>query len=400
VNALPENFSALSEAATAAEDHIENLPKRRVRLWPALRRSAWLYFILLVLIPTTGVLYYQSTIATPKYKSEGQFIVRGIQPDQPQVGSLGQLLGVGQGLGGTQKEAQAIREYLMSADAVIALKSRNIDIRTLLYPANLDPVERWWLEDDKAESFLELYRRHVQVDYDPEDGISRLSVTAYNPNSTRMIADALIALGEERVNQLNARSISAGTDNSVADFKRAENDLEAIQKALTAFRDITGEIDPLRKSEGTQRLENEQEILLTRERALLADMTRYLDADAPQVIAVRSRIATLEAVVRQSETKLTGSPEALNKKLAQYEALKLKQQFAAKRYETARSAMEAAQTQVVKQQIFIVPVIQPSLPERTISPRPLRSTLTAFMILVALFGIGWLLLAGVREHRA
>jgi capsular polysaccharide transport system permease protein len=400
VNALPENFSALSEAATAADDHIENLPKRRVRLWTALRRSAWLYFILLVLVPTTGVLYYQNTIATPKYKSEGQFIVRGIQPDQPQVGSLGQLLGVGQGLGGTQKEAQAIREYLMSADAVIALKSRNIDIRTLLYPANLDPVERWWLEDDKAESFLELYRRHVQVDYDPEDGISRLSVTAYNPNSTRMIADALIALGEERVNQLNARAISAGTDNSVADFKRAENDLEAIQKALTAFRDITGEIDPLRKSEGTQRLENEQEILLTRERALLADMSRYLDADAPQVIAVRSRIATLEAVVRQSETKLTGSPEALNKKLAQYEALKLKQQFAAKRYETARSAMEAAQTQVVKQQIFIVPVVQPSLPERSISPRPLRSTLTAFMILVALFGIGWLLLAGVREHRA
>jgi capsular polysaccharide transport system permease protein len=400
VNALPENFSTLPEAANAATDDEEDLRTRRFSFWAALRRSAWLYLMLFVVIPTIGVLYYQSSIATPKYKSEGQFIVRGIQPDQPQVGSLGQLLGVGQGLGGTQKEAQAIREYLMSADAVMALKSRNVDIRTLLYPPNLDPVERWWLEDDKAESFLELYRRHVQVDYDPEDGISRLSVTAYNPNSTRMIADALIALGEERVNQLNARAISAGTDNSVADFKRAENDLEAIQKALTAFRDITGEIDPLRKSEGTQRLENEQEILLTRERALLADMSRYLDQDAPQVIAVRSRIATLEAVVRQSETKLTGSPEALNKKLAQYEALKLKQQFAAKRYETARAAMEAAQTQVVKQQIFIVPVIQPSLPERTISPRPLRSTLTAFMILLALFGIGWLLLAGVREHRA
>jgi capsular polysaccharide transport system permease protein len=384
----------MTETADSAETSAAPLLPRRPLLSP-LR-----LFVLLVIVPTLLVLLYLLIFASPQYRSESQFVVRGMQAEPVSTGGLGQLLGMGPGLSGAQKEAQAIKEYLLSADAIAALKAKKIDVASLYASTSADYFSRLKSERPQAEELLEFYRDKVIIGYSPDDSITRVAVTAFSPSDAQRLATALIKMGEERVNTLNQRAIEAGTSVANDELLQAETELSEIQAELTGFRDLTGDIDPARNSEGAQNQIAEQESALSRERALLADMARYLDRTAPQMVAMRSRVAEMERALAATKGQLTGTPKALAKRLARYEDLKLRQGFAAKRYDAARIGVENAQAQAAKQRLFLVQLVKPGKPERPVAPRPWRTALAVFLALASAFGILWLILAGVREHQA
>lgn len=357
-------------------------------------------FALLVVLPSLLVLFYLLAFASPQYRSEAQFVVRGMQPEPAATSGLGQLLGMGTGLSGTQKEAQTVREYLLSADAIAALKAQKIDVAAIYSQPDVDFFSRLRPGRPQAERLVEYYRDKVSVSYSPDDGITRVDVTAFSPQDAKRIATALIAMGETQVNRLNQRAIEAGTEVAGKELAEAETELASIQAEMTGFRDLTGDIDPARNSEGAQRQIAEQEAALAGERALLADMARYLDGSAPQIIAMRSRVQEMQRSLDATRSKLTGAPATLAKRLARYEELKLRQGFTAKRYDAARIGVESAQAQAAKQRLFLVQIVQPSQPERPVAPRPWRTSFVFFLALAAAFGVISLLVAGVREHQA
>lgn len=380
-NAVPDAIDAIAVSA------------RRPRVTPMR------LFLALVVAPTLFVLFYLLLFASPQYRSEAQFIVRGMQAEPASAGGLGQLLGMGPGLSGAQKEAHAIKEYLLSADAVAALKAKKIDVAALYTQSSADFFSRL-KSRPQAEELLEFYRDKVIINYSPDDGITRVAVTAFSTADAQRLASALIAMGEERVNTLNGRAIEAGTSVANDELLQAETELANVQAELTGFRDITGDIDPARNSEGAQKQIAEQQADLSRERALLADMGRYLDGSAPQMVAMKSRVAEMERALAGTKSQLTGTPKALAKRLARYEELKLRQGFAAKRYDAARIGVENAQAQAAKQRLFLVQLVKPGKPERAVAPRPWRTSFAVFLALAAAFGILWLIIAGVREHQA
>jgi capsular polysaccharide transport system permease protein len=391
---IPESETVMLQRTASSEEQAGTA----AFTWP--RPTSLRLFSLLVIVPTLVVLVYLLAFASPQYRSETQFVIRGMQPEPAGTGGLGQLLGMGAGLSGTQKEAQSIREYLLSADAIAALKVRRIDVAESYSRLDADYFSRLRPKRPQAEKLLEYYRDKVIVSYSPDDNIARVAVTAFSPSDAQRIATALIAMGEQQVNRLNDRAIEAGTSVANEEMIEAETELADIQAELTGFRDLTGDIDPARNSEGAQKQIAEQEAALSRERALLADMARYLDRSAPQMVAMRSRVAEMEHALGATEAKLTGTPKALAKRLARYEELKLRQGFAAKRYDAARIGVESAQAQAAKQRLFLVQLVKPGNPERPVAPRPWRTSLAVFLALAAAFGILWLLIAGVREHQA
>lgn len=391
--AIPESGPAMLQQTTDSEPVASSDRLRLPMATPAR------LFSVLVVLPTMLVLAYLLLFASAQYRSEAQFVVRGMQPEPAAVGGLGQLLGVGTGLSGTQKEAQSIREYLMSADAIAALRAQKIDIRAVYGRPDADYFSRL-PPNAPAEKLLEYYRDKVTVGFDPDNGLTRVTVTAFSPKDAQRIAAALIEMGEAQVNRLNRRVIEAGTAVAGEQLAEAEAELAGIQAELTGFRDITGDIDPERNSEGAQKQIAEQESLLAREQALLADMGRYLDGSAPQMIAMRSRVREMERSLGATRARLTGAPGTLAKRLARYEQLRLRQGFAAKRYDAARAGVENAQAQAAKQRLFLVQVVKPGKPERPVAPRPLQTSLAVFLGLAAAFAIMWLLIAGVREHQA
>lgn len=363
-------------------------------------RFRWL--ALFVALPTLLAGAYLTLFASNQYVSETQFVVRGMQPDPVATGGLGQLLGVSGSLSGAQKEAQSIRQYLLSQDAVEALRARKIDLVQVYRREGSDPLFRLWFAQPRTETLLKYYRGKVEVYYDPDDGITRLSVRAFTAGDALAIANTLLKLGEERVNQFNTRAIDAAVSGARADLAEAETELSGIQARLTTFRDTSRDIDPLGNSEVALKQVAEQEAQLAQQNALLADMLNYLSPSSPQVVSVRSRVSALRQSIAEMRGKMTGSgaPGALTKRLALYEELKLQQQFATRRYEAARASMELAKEQGLKQRLFVVSVVNPNTPDRPVFPRPFETTLAILVGLLIAYGIGWMIIAGIREHRA
>jgi capsular polysaccharide transport system permease protein len=367
---------------------------RRALLW--IRRP----FSLIVLLPTLLVASYLFLIASDQYRSEAQFVVRSIQADAAPAGGVGQLLGLSGVLSPGQREAQSIREYLMSMDAIAALKRKGIDLVAVYRRAGVDPLSRLWSDKPRAEALRDYYRAHVDILYDPDDAITRVSVHAFRPEDAQRIAQALLALGEARVNTFNDRLFKASFAQAQANLASAQSDLGGVQVQLSVFRERNRDIDPQGSGEGGLKLVEEQQAALDGQRTLLDDMSRQLSPRSPQVMAQRGRVAALAQSLETSRGRLTGAPKAVSSRLGVYENLKLQQDFAAKRYEAARASLEAARDRADKDRLFVVEVVQPNLPEKPDLPRPVRNTTMVLIALLLAYGIGWMLIAGIREHQA
>jgi capsular polysaccharide transport system permease protein len=364
---------------------------------PSFIRRHWSLFAF-VLLPTLLAAFYLFVIASDQYESESVFVVRGTQSDGPRSGSLTELLGIAGAGSPAQAENRSIGQYLLSHDALKALKAQGIDLVAMYRRAEADPVSRLWYADPTAESLLEYYRDHVAIAYDPDDGMTRLRVRAFRPDDALTLATALLRLGEDRINTFNARALDTVMAASTRDVASAETELTGIQRQLTRFREGRRDIDPRANAAGTQELVGSLEAQLAQARAQYAAMAGILSPGSPQLAALQARIRGLQSQLGSQSGRLTGAGAAIAPRLADYEELMLRQSFAAKRYEAARTAQQVARNQAIRQQLFVVAVVEPNRPEKSLYPRRFMLIASIFAGLLVSWGIGWLLVAGVREH--
>jgi capsular polysaccharide transport system permease protein len=365
--------------------------------WYRTRRAV---FAAVVLLPTLLVFLYTALIASPEYESRAEFIIKGMDKDKPPVGGIAELVGAGSELDSAAREAEAVQDYMLSLEAIGDLKQRGVNVDSLLYGPHADPLASLYHSDRRAEGVRDYYRSMVDVDYDSGEGITRLAARAYTPQEAKKLAAALMALGEAQINTYNQRAIAAGQELARQQLTEAEDELASVQGQMTAFRDISGDLDPSAKGKASEEELESTQADLTLEQSNLASMRRHLSASSPLVQAAQSRVATLQSAVGRMQARLAGDADALTRRLSEYEKLKLKQEFAAKRYDAARSRLEEAQTEAAEQRLFLVPVVVANLPEKPVAPTPFRTTLIVFLGLCLAFAIGWLILAGIREHHA
>lgn len=357
-------------------------------------------FLLLVIVPTLIVAIYLFFIASGQYRSEAQFVVRGIESQGARASGVSQLLGMSAALSPGQEEAQSIREYLRSHDAIRGLRELGLDLVGIYRRPGTDVFSELWSANPPAETLLDYYRDHVDITYDPDDNITHVSVRAFRPSDAQAIARALLRLGEARVNEYNARLYDASLKAAFADVEVAERDLATVQARLGAFREVNGDIDPAASGAGGLRVVEEQQAELDRQTAMLADMRSALSPSSPQVRAMEAQVRAMAGSLASARGRLTGQPQAVSGHLGQFEDLRLQQDFAAKRYETARSRLVEERARAARERLFVIAVVEPNLPEKPALPKPFRATLLIFLGLCVAYGIGWMLLAGVREHQA
>jgi capsular polysaccharide transport system permease protein len=372
----------------------------------ALRPKASLYriltsgFLWMVAIPLLIAAVYLFAFAAPQYRSEAQIMIRGIDTPSPSIGGFGQLLGAGGVLNNSQREAYSLIKYLQSPDALAALTKAGINPAEIFRRPEADLLTRLWDAKPQAEDLLAHYRGQVKMNLDQDTGITEISVTTYRPADSSAMAKKILALGEERVNQLNARLIAATVTLAQTEMNEAQGELASVQSALANFRNQSNDIDPQSSGSGGQKQVFAQQEELDRQQAVLSDMLRYLSPDSPQVIAMQSKIAALRANSRQTRGRLTGSAQSVSQKLGNYEDLKLQQELAAKRFELARIGLKDASERAEKDRLFVVQIVQPGLPEKPVFPKPFRSLLTIFLGLMLAYALMRLIVSGIREHRA
>ena len=207
-------------------------------------------------------------------------------------------------------------------------------------------------------------------------------------------------MGERRVNELNARIYTDAIALSRRHLAEAESELTQNQVRMTGFRQSQRDIDPQATGQAQLGLVNTLTAQLAAAKAQLNSMNGLISPSAPQYRAVAARVAALSAQAAQQSGRLVGSPSSIAAKVGRFEELKLRQEFLAKRYDAAAAGLQRALEQAQRQQLYVVRVVDPNVPVKALYPERWRIFGTTLVGLLLLYSIGWLLVAGVREHAA
>lgn len=352
--------------------------------------------VLVVGLPTVLSAIYFLLIASPRYVSEAQFIVRNAGQSAPST--IGVAL-QGVGIAPTQTDAFAVHEYIESRDALREL-SRRYDIPAILGPRGVDAFSRYprpW-EERSNEGLHEGFQRFVTVGYDSTTGISTLRVEAFRARDAQALTEALLAGGEQLVNRMNERSTADAVAQAQQAREEARARLAGAQQQLTAFRNREQMIDPqLAARESSQLIGTLQGQLaaLRAERAQVASEA----PNSPQLPTFDSRIRAYEAQVEAERARMAGSSSSLAPMISVYEDLALARELADRELTQATAAVITAEQEARRQKLYLDRVVSPSLPDEPAQPRRWLSVLTVLISSLLIYGLGWLIWAGVREHR-
>lgn len=364
-------------------------------------RGIWkrlpLAFLMIVVLPSVLSAIYLFFVASPQYVSEARFVVRSAN------GSAGaSALGValqGVGLSPAQTDAFAIHEYVGSTDAVRDL-DRQYDLAKIWGRPGTDPLSRYprFGEDQTQEGLQKALNRFVVIGYDSSTGISTLRVSAFRANDAQSVASAILDSGEALVNRLNERSANNAVADAAEAQRRAETRLAGIQAQMTSLRTREKFIDPAAIASETSRVIG---TLMGRVAELQAERDQ-LAAEAPSsplLPGLQRRIAAYEQQIAAERLKVAGASSSLAPQVGVYEQLALQRELAAEALTQASAALAVAEQQARRQQLYLERIVPPNLPESATEPKRWLAWGTITLGLFLLYGVGWLIVAGVREHR-
>jgi capsular polysaccharide transport system permease protein len=213
------------------------------------------------------------------------------------------------------------------------------------------------------------------------------------------VASGLLDASEQLVNQMNSRIQADALKVALDEVERNQQRLVAAQIAITKFRNQELMIDPAQSSVVVSDLIARLSDNLAQTQTQISETSRASPSN-PGLPVLRQRADALSAQIAQERTRISSASEGLARKLSEYERLSLEREFAKQALTVSESALESARAEARRQQLYLERVVQPSVPDFATMPSSGRSILTIFGINVIALLVGWLILAGLREHAA
>lgn len=352
-------------------------------------------FFGLVLAPTALAVFYYGLLASDRYGSKADFVVRSAMTQR--ATGLERLF-QSFGLSRTVDDGNAVQSYLLSRDAVREL-DRRLPLRQMFARSSIDRLARFpklW-RTDSFESLYDYYLDRVSVIQNPSKGIFELYVVTFDPAESQRIARELLNLAEEMVNRLNARAHGDAIAFAQRELAAAGERVAETQRKLTAYRNEMQFVDPSLASAAMLETITTLSTQLAASMAELENLKNVSPAN-PAVKAARERVDTLRQTIQQERFKLAGNNNALASKLSTYEQLALELKLAESSLASANVALNQSRQDARRQAIFLEEVVSPNTPDESNEPKRLRMIATVFVVSFAGASVVWLLLAGAKEH--
>ncbi|KUR80998.1 lipopolysaccharide biosynthesis protein [Novosphingobium sp. FSW06-99] len=367
-------------------------------LWSRAKAFAWSSraFLTLVIAPTLVFAIYLGLFASNQYESSADFVVRRADAAKSPV-DVGQLLGFSLGSDGSEGDASIVQAYLLSHDAVARLRSEN-DLVGVFTRDGTDWLSRLWFASPTPERLLTYYRKMVTVRADEETGITHLTVHAFRPADAQTLATKLLVMGEQQVNAINQRTSLDQIASAQRAYDEASHELNTIEAELTAYRQIHKDVDPADTGKAQVTMVAGLTPNLVAARARLNAMHGVISESSPQYRAMERQVRTLEAQVNGQSAKIVGDDHSIANRLGDYDKLVIRRQEVAQVYAVAAGQLTQAKEEAKRKKLYLIRVVEPNLPVKSEFPQRGQLILTLFGALVFAYAIGWLLLAGVKEH--
>lgn len=386
-------------------DHAETQSAVKPVAKPArMKRRHWglvLSFVVLVLVPVVLAGSYLWLVAKDQYASTAGFTVR--QEDSatgPDVlGGLAQITGAS--LSG---DGDILYQFITGQDLVSRLDDK-LGLKEI-YSAHWSEDPLFSLQPEAtAEDLLRFWKRVVRLSYDKSSGLIELQVMAFDADTARRIARAIIEESEALVNDLNDRARQDSMRYAEGDLEVALDRLKSSREAMTLFRLRSQMVDlesDLQVRMGVLASLQQQlaEALVSYDVLLVQDGPRNdprVERARRQIEVIRSRIA------EERSSYATGgvSPEGDDypRLMAEYESLLADREYAEESYRLALGAADLARTNANRKTRYLATYLRPTLPEEAEYPQ--RFILLGIFVLFLI--VGWAIMAlvyySIRDRR-
>jgi capsular polysaccharide transport system permease protein len=356
-------------------------------------------FVIFVLIAAVILGIYYFLLASPIYVSEASFTIRG-REDAPAAVSLLSALGAGGGSSApSSTDTAELQAYVQSYEMATKL-DQQFHLRDIYARPRLDFLN-WLPRSASRDAYLNFYRKMVRVSVDHDTNLIDIKVKAFDPKTAQTLATAILHLSADYLNTLSAAVRRDTLKDSEQDLKDAEEHVRQVRMTMTNYRATTGSLDPLATAIATSTgiSAMQQEVLELK--SDLASMYAYDRPNTPAVAQAEAKIAGLQHEIDIQEKKIadTKAPDSIAERMKVYEGLQINSTYADQQLVAALSSYDAARTLASQRDRFVVPAVPPSLPDEATEPHRLSSFLEALLVLIAVYGIVALAIAGVRDHQ-
>lgn len=347
-----------------------------------------------VFLPTLVAAIYYFFVATPMYATRSEFV---IQQADSQMGGLGSLFRGTQFA--TSQDSITVQSYLQSRDAMLRL-DQELGFKAVFSAPSIDAVQR--LDADATnEGAYRLYRRMVQIGYDPTEGIVKMEVIAPDPALSEAFSKALLRYAEEQVDQLTQRLREDQMKGARDSFDVAEKKVVAAQKTILDLQERLGVLDPRTEGSAAMSQITAFEIDLQKKKLELQQLEDNTQPNAARVAGVKGDVARLEEAIAGLRKPLTESADG-NTSLAQVTGqlrvaegeLETRQMMLAQ----AMQQLETARIEANRQVRYLSLGVSPVAPDEATYPRAFENTILALLIFAGIYLMLSLTAAILREQ--
>ncbi len=361
-------------------------------------------FLLLVLAPTFLFFLYAALWESDGYVSESRVTVQAsASPDHNASSMLsGAASLISRFTGGsvtdTQQDSYIVLNYIKSSAIIVDLGGRPYLEKVFSRDA-IDFFSRL-SKGEPIEELLKYWRSRVTASVDTISGILTFKVTAYTPGDALRVAGDIDRLSEVLINRISLRSRRDALERADDEVKRAGASLADARQQLLSFRNSNDLIDPGSRATSLGEMIGKLTLEKIDAETSLNALSGALSGDSPTERVMRAKLASINQQIDALKAKLADpkGTGAVSSQIAEYERLKLDEQFAEKIYIIAQDSYMRARQKLDQQQLYLVTIVPPVNPEKATYPKIIASTLLLFVSLFIFWSIGALIWASIRDQ--
>lgn len=361
----------------------------------AMRSAARL--LAFVAAPTIAAGVYFTHFATPIFATHSEFVIQRPDQQSPSMGLAGAAMG-GSALSGNQ-DAIAVQGYLTSRAAFEEM-DRTEGFTDHFSDPGIDFFHRI-PQDATSEDIFRAYNRHIDVSFDPAEGIVRMRVEAADPQVSQNISLRLLELAEAHLDQMTATLRNDQVATALAAKERADQEVAETQAALIDLQErfsmLSGDLEMGLLQEQIGQIEGE----LTEARLALEELRATSRPNTTRVQTAERRVALLEQSLDEKRSQITRtSRDGMSVARVQGEISVLQAELASRQQVQTESilALERARSEAGRQARYLSLGVEPVLPGAPEFPRPFLHTLMAFGAFLGIYLLASLSVTLIREQ--
>jgi capsular polysaccharide transport system permease protein len=348
----------------------------------------------IVMLASILLIIYFTLLASPRYVSEAQFVVKEAGGQDSSILGLSGLGAVSPGM----RDALILQTFLQSREMATALDEA-VSLKAHYELSNWDSFSKL-SSNSTMENYVEYYQDHVQVIHDELSDVLMVEVQTFEADYSLTVTQALLSISETFINDLGSKMAREQMEYAQEEVKRSYAILIKNQTDLISFQNKFKLYSPEQQSGALLVAINNIDSSIIAEETELKSLLAFMRKDAPEVKAKKIRVAALREQLAQEKQRLTSEDQqSLNKININYQEIKLNTELAADLYKSALSGLEVVRAEAYRKLKHLLVIEHPALAQEDKYPRRIHSILTWFIVLLLGYFIGRLILSIIKEHQ-